>query len=88
MRPRFRPNTGFAHNLAMASILHASIDFKKKNLTSCSPRDQGYYAGMHPTVDAHPGGANGIRLEVLVQISAKLPCDALYLFICLFVLPR
>ena len=29
-RPRFRPNKGFAHNLAIVIILYASIDLKKK----------------------------------------------------------
>ena len=28
--PRFRPNKGFAHNLAIGIILHASIELKKK----------------------------------------------------------
>ena len=34
-RPRFRPNKGFAHNLAIGIILYASIDLvekKKKSL--------------------------------------------------------
>ena len=29
-RPRFRPNKGFAHNLALGTIPYASIDLKKK----------------------------------------------------------